>query len=44
MRNWVAKMSSGILPAVERMGLGQVLDIVPNHMAIGPQNRYWWMC
>lgn len=22
--------------------LGQVLDIVPNHMAIGPTNRYWW--
>ncbi|WP_109487633.1 malto-oligosyltrehalose synthase [Occallatibacter savannae] len=24
------------------LGLGQVLDIVPNHMAIGPQNKYWW--
>ncbi|MFP5237474.1 MAG: malto-oligosyltrehalose synthase [Acidobacteriota bacterium] len=24
------------------LGMGQVLDIVPNHMAIGPQNRYWW--
>ena len=23
-------------------GLGQVLDIVPNHMAIGAQNRMWW--
>jgi (1->4)-alpha-D-glucan 1-alpha-D-glucosylmutase len=22
--------------------MGQVLDIVPNHMAIGPDNRYWW--
>src|ERR1035437_10137229 len=22
--------------------MGQVLDIVPNHMAIGPMNRYWW--
>jgi (1->4)-alpha-D-glucan 1-alpha-D-glucosylmutase len=22
--------------------LGQVLDIVPNHMAIGHENRYWW--
>lgn len=22
--------------------LGQLLDIVPNHMATGPQNRYWW--
>jgi len=24
------------------LGLGQILDIVPNHMAIGPQNKYWW--
>jgi len=24
------------------LGLGQVLDIVPNHMAIGMQNRNWW--
>ncbi len=24
-------------------GLGQVLDVVPNHMAIsGPENRWWW--
>jgi (1->4)-alpha-D-glucan 1-alpha-D-glucosylmutase len=23
-------------------GLGQVLDIVPNHMAIGAQNKLWW--
>lgn len=22
--------------------LGQVLDIVPNHMSLGEQNRYWW--
>ena len=22
--------------------LGQVLDIVPNHMSLGKQNRYWW--
>lgn len=22
--------------------LGQVLDIVPNHMAISRENRYWW--
>jgi (1->4)-alpha-D-glucan 1-alpha-D-glucosylmutase len=37
-------------PAHERMcrtlreyGLGQVLDIVPNHMAVGtPENRLWW--
>ncbi len=24
------------------VGLGQVLDIVPNHMSLGAQNRYWW--
>ncbi len=24
------------------VGLGQVLDIVPNHMAINAQNPYWW--
>jgi (1->4)-alpha-D-glucan 1-alpha-D-glucosylmutase len=29
--------------ALNRAGLGQVLDIVPNHMAItGRQNRWWW--
>lgn len=22
--------------------LGQILDIVPNHMAMGPDNRNWW--
>jgi (1->4)-alpha-D-glucan 1-alpha-D-glucosylmutase len=39
----------GGAPAHERFskrlgenGLGQVLDIVPNHMAIGSQNRFWW--
>lgn len=24
------------------VGLGQVLDVVPNHMALGKENRYWW--
>jgi (1->4)-alpha-D-glucan 1-alpha-D-glucosylmutase len=24
------------------VGLGQVLDIVPNHMSLGSQNKYWW--
>jgi len=24
------------------VGLGQVLDIVPNHMSLGQENRYWW--
>jgi (1->4)-alpha-D-glucan 1-alpha-D-glucosylmutase len=27
---------------LQQLGLGQVLDIVPNHMATGPQNRFWW--
>ena len=27
---------------LKKLGLGQVLDIVPNHMATGPKNRYWW--
>ena len=25
-----------------KLGLGQVLDIVPNHMALGMENRSWW--
>jgi (1->4)-alpha-D-glucan 1-alpha-D-glucosylmutase len=29
--------------ALGRAGLGQVLDVVPNHMAIaGRRNRWWW--
>ncbi|MGD0938828.1 MAG: malto-oligosyltrehalose synthase [Terracidiphilus sp.] len=24
------------------LDIGQLLDIVPNHMATGPENRYWW--
>lgn len=28
--------------ALSELGMGQVLDIVPNHMATGPENRYWW--
>lgn len=27
---------------LKSLGMGQILDIVPNHMAIGPRNRYWW--
>lgn len=27
---------------LDALGLGQVLDIVPNHMAAGQENRYWW--
>ena len=25
-----------------KTGWVQVLDIVPNHMAIGSNNRFWW--
>ncbi|HEX7275954.1 MAG TPA: alpha-amylase family glycosyl hydrolase, partial [Acidimicrobiales bacterium] len=28
--------------ALARRGLGQVVDIVPNHMAIGEANAWWW--
>ncbi len=28
--------------ALARHGMGQVLDFVPNHMSVGPQNA-WWM-
>jgi (1->4)-alpha-D-glucan 1-alpha-D-glucosylmutase len=27
---------------LEDLGLGQVLDIVPNHMSLGEHNAYWW--
>ncbi|GAC1659044.1 MAG: hypothetical protein NVS9B15_21180 [Acidobacteriaceae bacterium] len=30
----------------QRLGeakLGQVLDIVPNHMSLGKENRFWWV-
>ncbi len=28
--------------ALGEAGLGQVLDIVPNHMSLGRENRFWW--
>jgi (1->4)-alpha-D-glucan 1-alpha-D-glucosylmutase len=28
--------------ALEAFDMGQVLDIVPNHMAAGQENAYWW--
>src|SRR5206468_6543990 len=32
-----------MVAALSGAGLGLVLDIVPNHMAItGPENRWWW--
>jgi (1->4)-alpha-D-glucan 1-alpha-D-glucosylmutase len=27
---------------LKALDMGQVLDIVPNHMATGPENNYWW--
>jgi len=27
---------------LKEIGLGQVLDIVPNHMSLGRENQYWW--
>ena len=32
-----------LVAALKRRGLGQILDIVPNHMAVtGPENVWWW--
>ena len=28
--------------SLRALDMGQVLDIVPNHMATGPENKYWW--
>ncbi len=28
--------------ALKELGMGQVLDVVPNHMSTAPENRYWW--
>ncbi len=28
--------------ALQALDLGQMLDIVPNHMAAGQENTYWW--
>src|SRR6478735_6062632 len=30
------------LNTLKELELGQLLDIVPNHMATGAGNRYWW--
>lgn len=27
---------------LSQVGLGQVLDVVPNHMSLGKENRFWW--
>lgn len=31
-----------LIEALERHGLGQVLDIVPNHMSVAAGNPWWW--
>ncbi|MBV9411434.1 MAG: malto-oligosyltrehalose synthase, partial [Acidimicrobiia bacterium] len=31
-----------LVSALTDAGLGQLLDIVPNHMAVRPGNRWWW--
>ncbi|MFL6121811.1 malto-oligosyltrehalose synthase [Actinophytocola sp.] len=31
-----------LMSAARRAGMGVVVDIVPNHMATAPQNRWWW--
>jgi len=33
---------AGMVGALRAVGLGQVLDIVPNHMATDATNRWWW--
>lgn len=33
---------AGLVGALRAAGLGQVLDIVPNHMAVDATNRWWW--
>ncbi len=33
---------SEMVAALAAAGLGQLLDIVPNHMAAGASNRWWW--
>ncbi|MCF8050573.1 MAG: malto-oligosyltrehalose synthase [Desulfobacterales bacterium] len=38
-----AEAHARLCTALRRCGLGQVLDVVPNHMAVtGSENRWWW--
>ncbi len=30
-----------LLAALDRLGMGRVLDVVPNHMGLGPGNPHW---
>jgi len=31
-----------LVAALRRAGLGLIVDIVPNHMAVGAGNAWWW--
>ncbi|HEY3941808.1 MAG TPA: malto-oligosyltrehalose synthase [Acidimicrobiales bacterium] len=33
---------AALVAALRAAHLGQILDIVPNHMALDPSNRWWW--
>src|SRR6185436_1593073 len=38
-----AEAHARMIAALRAHGLGQVIDVVPNHMAITtPENRFWW--
>ena len=37
-----AKAHAAFCKTLGENKLGQILDIVPNHMAIGPENKFWW--
>src|SRR5690606_14521011 len=38
-----AQAHARFVARLAELGLGQVVDVVPNHMAVGsPLNRWWW--
>ncbi|WP_317891108.1 malto-oligosyltrehalose synthase [Edaphobacter bradus] len=37
-----AKAHARFSVRLRELGMGQVLDVVPNHMSLGKENRYWW--
>jgi (1->4)-alpha-D-glucan 1-alpha-D-glucosylmutase len=37
-----AERYAAMVGALAAAGLGQVLDIVPNHMSVHPSNPWWW--
>ncbi|MEJ2566337.1 MAG: malto-oligosyltrehalose synthase [Gammaproteobacteria bacterium] len=34
---------SGFVAALHRHAMGQILDVVPNHMAVGGDDNRWWL-